>query len=140
MPQEIYARWESQDTGLTVAHGEAGIGVYAFLDRDKAMDQHYAEKDSRRRVRFVLPISAKVLDLRRREHRSEIASIAREIGAGFKVTLENMERAFWSITTYLERHHPDCVAYIVPHYTPSVRSLQVVVRKPELIEELSSTY
>lgn len=32
MPRKVYARWETQDEGLTVRNGEVGVGVYAFLD------------------------------------------------------------------------------------------------------------
>ena len=132
---KTFARWEKQPDSLTLANGEAGDGVYAFFDSDRVLDLHYREPE-RRRVRFTLIEGATLIDLRKREHRSRIAEIAKEIGCGIKVTLRNMERAYWSITTYMERHAPDCAAYIVPHITPTTNSVQIVVRKPEAIIEL----
>jgi hypothetical protein len=133
---KILARWETSPDSLTVAAGEAGMGVYAFFARDRKMDRHYAERGVRRRVTFTLPEDALVVDLREKHHLRGIQQCAHEIGSAMKVTLQNMERAYWSITTYVERHFPDCVAYIVPHFTPSARSCQIVVRKPEQIIEL----
>ena len=132
----VFARWETMADGLTVALGEAGEGVYAFHDDDDAMDRHYADKPSRRRVRFDLQPGSVIVDLRKREHVTAIAAIAAEIGAGFKVRLGNLERAYWSITTYMERNRPDCAAFIVPHFTPRTRSCQIVARRPEMIREL----
>lgn len=134
-----FARWEENPNGVTTANGEAGEGIYGFFDNDRQLDDHYRQSSGGRRVRrvrFRLKPGAYVVDLRRPDVINKISAYAKAMGSGIKVSLQTMERAYWSLTQYYERDIPDAAGYIVPHFTPNTRSCQVVIKRPEQVEIL----
>lgn len=133
----VFARWERDANEVTVADGEAGRGIYGFFENDKQLHDHYGAASNRegsRLVKFRLKPGCYVVDLRKPKTIQTIAKYAKSIGSGIKVSLETMERAYWSLTWYYDNVIPEAAGYIVPHFTPNTHSAQVVIKDPDQIE------
>ena len=142
------ARWELQPDALTVATGEAGDGVYAFLARARSMSDYYRSPD-RRLATFALAPGAFLVDLTHPALRPGVlaflTALAREGhaqlgGLARPITGANFQRCYWGLMAVAtELRAIGAAGYIVPHVVPgmpaSSRGRQSVIFRPDLIVE-----
>jgi hypothetical protein len=123
---ESYIRAERSESGLTVADGEAGRGIYFSLSKyPKMVDYYKTHGDRIRMVRAIPRFSAKIIDLTAPETlralilfmRDEIDGLSSRMPGYIRprINRENYQRFGRLITDFMRLRYPAAVGYIVGH-------------------------
>lgn len=120
-------------TILTVAQGEAGEGIYAYVP-SLAMRKYYASKgESCFRLQLI---EGDVIDFKGEKLIELVSFIATETQHFGKqtpgyivpvVTKNNVQRFGWWISVFMKKFHPEAIAYIVLHRGPGIPTGRQVV-------------
>ncbi len=147
--EQTYERVAREDPtrGLTVSHGEAGVGVYAYPAPNKKMRNYYSKSGLPGRDKLVrFTVSGLVVDLTKEVNKliefakEEFDKMAQSMKyyQKPKVNKSNIQRFPHIIYSYMADNYPNASGYIVLHKAPGIPTgKQVVVTKPEKIKILS---
>jgi hypothetical protein len=141
---QVFERGAKEDPsgGLTVSHGEAGVGVYGYVPSKKMRD--YYTKRGEKLVKFT--VSGEIVDLTKElDLLVDFAKYYVEKEAENwkyykkpKINKNNVQRFPHIIAQYMFNNHASASAFIVPHKGPGTPTgKQIVVTKPEKIKIVS---
>lgn len=125
-----FIRGENADSGLTVADGEAGHGVYFVPSCHRKMVEYYT-KDAKRVVEAKRKDTCVIVDLtcppwskRLIEYaKTRIDKTALAMGDGYvkpKVTMRNIQRFGSIIEDFVREHFGNVNGWLVPHCGPNI--------------------
>jgi len=123
---ESYVRIEKASSGLTIADGEAGRGIYFSLSRYPSMIDYYRRCSEQYRVIKAIPKSnTKILDLSSAEIHSKLIAFMRNEIEGLSIRMpgyvkpkihgRNYQRFGRIIQDFVNKFYPGTDAYIVNH-------------------------
>ena len=124
---ESFTRIEKSDSGLTVADGEAGRGIYFSLDKYPSMISYYKnETIPYRIIRATKKPNTKIIDFTQSVAlnklitfmRTEILGLSKRMGNTYippKITQTNYQRFGRLIQDFIRKNSPDADGYIVNH-------------------------
>jgi len=134
-----FIRGERLESGVAVADGEAGRGVYFCLSNSPAMVRYYT-KDARRIVEAVPKMECSIVDLTKPEIKKrmiqflneEVNRVDEAMGKNHvttRVTRMNYQRYGRIIELFIIIHYPGVAAYFADHFGPGIpKGKQLVVR------------